>query len=408
MSTFQYEAINANGTLHKGVIQSDSARTARQLLRAQGLTPVEIREVKNTRFSPTQFSLKKIFTRKKLKDVELALFTRQLATLIQAGLPIADALQAIAEHTEKTQLKTLLHNLHNGIQEGRSLAQTLQQFPAVFPEMYWATVNAGEQSGKLGTILQRLADYTDNQLRLKQQIHQALIYPALMIFVSIGIVSFLLAFVLPKITRVFEQNDQTLPVFTQILMWISGHIYYEGIIIIILVLGLVIGFKILKKSPKGLLKFHRLLGYVPGLNYMSKKINTARYCRTLGMLMGAAVNILPAMRVASALLTNLHMQKTVNQAEIRVKEGVSLVAALKQTHYFSSLTLHLIASGEKSGKLAELLLRAADQEESDFERVVATSLRLFEPFIILVMGFVVLFIVLAILLPIFQLDQVVG
>lgn len=408
MSTFQYEALNAQGAIHKGVIQSDSARMARQLLRTQGLTPLEIREVKNTRFSAQAFSLKKIFSRKKLKDVELALFTRQLATLIQAGLPIADALQAITEQSEKTQLKTLLHHLHNHIQEGRSLAQALQQFPGIFPEMYWATVNAGEQSGKLGSILQRLADYLDNQLRLKQQIHQALIYPALMILVSIGIVSFLLAFVLPKIIRVFEQNDQTLPIFTRILIWMSNHIYYEGGFIAILLLGLWIGFRILKKFPQKLLSFHRLLNYIPGLSYLSKKMNTARYCRTLGMLMGSAVNILPAMRVASALLSNLHMQKTVNQAEIRVKEGVSLVSALKQTHYFSSLTLHLIGSGEKSGKLAELLLRAADQEEADFERVVATSLRLFEPFIILVMGFVVLFIVLAILLPIFQLDQVVG
>lgn len=402
MGAFQYVVVNAKGTKQKGIIEADSFKQARQLLREQGLTPLDVQPAQQ---KMSQMKIK-AFGKPSVSVKDLALMTRQLATLLAAGLPIEEVLAAVGEQTENARTKGLILAVRGKVLEGHSLAAALREFPQAFNELYCSTVSAGEKSGHLDIVLQRLADYTEQQFQMRQKVQHALIYPSIMILVAMGILIFLLEFVVPKMISVYSGIGQALPMMTSVLISISMNIKSYGLYgLLVLVLMIFFFRRQLKKNIGFKQKVHRLSLRLPVIGNAIKVTNTARFARTFAILSSAGVSVLEAMGVASKLITNLPIRDAVTESTKRVREGANIHLALKQTGFFPPMSIHLIASGESSGQLEPMLERAANNQEGEITRLIDTSLALFEPAIILVMGAIVLFIVLAILLPIFQLDQ---
>lgn len=408
MAAFHYTAINTTGNKQKGILEAESAKHARQLLRDKNLMPLEITAAHEKNIKTSSRFLK-LSRKESVTAKELALITRQIATLLGAGLPVEEVLAAVAEQTEKPRSKGLLLSVRSKVLEGHALASALRDFPYAFSNLYCSTVAAGEKSGHLDIVLQRLADYTEQQYEMRQKVMHALIYPVIMIFVAIGIVGFLLEYVVPKMISVYSNIGQQLPGMTQVLIAISNGVEGFGLYILIAIIILVILFRYqMKKSVTFREKIHGLVLRIPIIGNAIKVTNTARFSRTFAILSSAGVPVLEAMTISSALITNLPIRHAVEEAVKRVREGANIHLALKQTTYFPPMSIHLIASGESSGQLENMLERAANNQDGDIARLIETSLALFEPAIILLMGAIVLFIVLAVLLPIFQLDQFNG
>ncbi|MCW8418856.1 GspF family T2SS innner membrane protein variant LspF [Fluoribacter dumoffii] len=399
MGAYQYQALQKNGNATKGVLEADSERQARQLLRDQGLIPTQIRVLTQQRSGN--------HAKSKISAADLALFTRQLATLLAAGIPVEESLRGVSEQTEKDKVRELIIGVRAKVLEGYGLAQAMGQFPYAFPELYRATVGSGEQTGHLDVVLEKLADYTENQQQTRQKVQQALIYPLIMILVSIAIISFLLSFVVPKIIEVFTSGGQTLPEMTLLLINISHFVKDYGLYTLIGLILLIISFRKSLANEKIKLFWHRLLLKLPIISYLVKTINVSRYIHTFGILFAAGVSVLETMRVAASLVTNVVMKQAFDAATIKVREGCGINEALKDTGYISPMAIHLIASGEKSGQLSNMMERAAVHLDSEVKRLIDTSLTLLEPMVILLMGAIVLFIVLATLLPIFSMEQLI-
>lgn len=398
MGAYQYLALKSSGANLKGVIEADSERHARHLLREQGLIPTQIQAFKKSQRSRAKH---------KISTQDLSLFTRQLATLLAAGIPIEESLRGVGEQTEKEKTKQLILGVRLKVLEGYSLAQAMGEYPQVFPELYRSTIAAGEQTGRLDVVLEKLALYTENQQQTKQKIQQALIYPTLMILVSTAIISFLMAFVVPKIIEVFTSSGQSLPQMTKLLIHLSIFVKSYGAYSFLLLMLALFAFKKSLNSPSIEIAWHQTLLKIPLTAYFVKTVNIARYIHTFGILFAAGVNVLETMKVSSSLISNRVMQRAFDHAALRVKEGTAIHQALKDTHFLSPMAIHLIASGEKSGQLALMMDRAATHMDQEVKRLIDTGLTLLEPFIILFMGGVVLFIVLATLLPIFSMEQLV-
>lgn len=398
MGAYHYQALNKTGSTAKGVIEADSERQARQLLRERGLIPTQIRALVKQHQSRRK---------DKLSAQDLSLLTRQLATLLGAGIPVEESLRGVSEQTEKDKVRELIIGVRSKVLEGYALAQAMAEFPNAFPELYRATVGAGEQTGRLDLVLEKLAQYTENQQETRQKIQQALIYPSVMIIVSTAIISFLLAFVVPKIIEVFTSSGQSLPNMTKVLIILSEFIKSYGLISLGLIIILLLGFKRSLHNLKARTTWHRILLKLPIVSYLVRSINVARYIHTFSILFAAGVNVLETMRVSASLVTNLVMRNAFDIASIRVREGSSISQALKETGFLSPMATHLIASGEKSGQIATMMERAASHLDSEVKRLIDTALTLLEPLVILLMGAVVLFIVLATLLPIFSMEQLV-
>lgn len=399
MGAYQYQALHKNGNAAKGVLEADSERQARQLLRDQGLIPTQIRVLTQQRQGN--------HVKSKISPADLALFTRQLATLLAAGIPVEESLRGVSEQTEKDKVRELIIGVRAKVLEGYGLAQAMTQYPQAFPELYRATVGSGEQTGHLDGVLEKLADYTENQQQTRQKVQQALIYPSIMICVSIAIVCFLLSFVVPKIIEVFTSSGQTLPEMTVILINISHFIREYGLYTLIAFILLIVLFKKSLANPRIKAAWHRLLLKLPMSSYLVKTVNVSRYIHTFGILFAAGVSVLETMRVAASLVTNVIMRQAFDTAAVKVREGCGINEALKETGYISPMAIHLIASGEKSGQLSNMMERAAIHLDNEVKRLIDTSLTLLEPMVILVMGALVLFIVLATLLPIFSMEQLI-
>ena len=402
MAAYQYTAIDKNGKLKKGLLESDSITQASQQLKSKGLSPTEILRVQGQK---TNHSPNKRF---RISTGDLALITRQLATLLAAGLPLEETLRAVSEQTEKNKITAVLMAVRAKVLEGYSLGKALSLFPKSFSSLYCATVAAGEQTGHLDTVLERLADYTERQQHMKRKVQQALIYPCVMIIVSVFIIIFLLLYVVPKMIAVFQTMKQALPLITTWLINISAFIHHYGIVVLIVIFALITGFRYLLKRQTVKMRYHKFLLHLPGIRHLIKISNTARFIHTFGVLLNAGVSVMEAMRISSHLITNLPIRKSVESAAKNIKEGANINLALKKTRYFQPMSIHLIASGEASGQLEKMLERAAKNQDHELEQIINTTLTLFEPLMILVMGVIVLFIVLAILLPIFSLDQFGG
>ena len=398
MNAYQYFAIKKNGSNCKGVVEADSERHARQILRKQGILPTEVHPLKK--------SIQKK-GKNGLKSQELSLLTRQLATLLAAGIPIDEALRGVAEQSENENSRKIIISVRTKVLEGYGLAQALAEFPRAFPEIYRATIAAGEQTGNLDMVLEKLATYTEKQQKTKHKIQQALIYPSLMVIISIGIVSFLLAFVVPKIIDVFTTGGQELPTTTKILIKISSFIQNYGLYALLLFIIFCAIFLRCLKISSFKTKWHKFLLQIPILAFLIKSVNVSRYIHTFSILFAAGVNILETMRVSASLINNKIIQTAFNQATIQVKEGSAINTALHKTMFLSPMATHLIASGEKSGNISAMMERAASYLDDEVKRIIDASLTLLEPMIILLMGAMVLFIVLSILLPIFSMEQLV-
>ncbi|EHL32337.1 GspF family T2SS innner membrane protein variant LspF [Legionella drancourtii] len=402
MGAFQYQALKKNGSTSKGVLEADSERHARQLLRDQGLIPTQIQVLNQQRVGSSSKG------KGKISAADLSLFTRQLATLLAAGIPVEESLRGVSEQTEKDKVRELIIGVRAKVLEGYGLAQAMSQYAQAFPELYRATVGSGEQTGHLDAVLEKLADYTENQQQTRQKVQQALIYPILMILVSTGIISFLLSFVVPKIIEVFTSSGQTLPEMTEILINISNFVKSYGLYALLGIILAVMAFKKSLNNIKIKTAWHRLLLKVPIISYLVKTINVARYIHTFGILFAAGVSVLETMRVSASLVTNVVMRQAFDTATVKVREGSGISEALKETGYISPMAIHLIASGEKSGQLSAMMGRAASHLDNEVKRLIDTSLTLLEPLVILFMGAIVLFIVLATLLPIFSMEQLIS
>jgi general secretion pathway protein F len=405
MPAFDYQAVDSRGKNKKGVLEGDTARQVRSMLRDQGLIPTEV----TLSLSKARQDLGKIrFSRGKVSAAELALITRQLATLVESGLPLEESLLAVAEQCDKDKHKSMIMAVRSKVTEGYSLAESMKEYPQIFDHLYRAMVAAGEKSGHLDNVLNRLADYTEQRQKMRSQLLQAMIYPIVMTVVAISVVAILLVFVVPEIVTQFEHMGQNLPVTTRVLIASSDFLSAYGSAIVLLMALILLGLKQLLKKPVFKLAYHRRLVSLPVLGKIARGLNTARFARTLSILTASAVPLLESMKISGEVLANLHIKQAIKTAGEKVREGTSLRVALEQTKLFPPMMLHMIASGEKSGELEQMLERSADNQDREFDALVNISLKIFEPALMIFMAVVVLFIVMAILQPILQLNNLVG
>ena len=402
MSAFEYQAIDGQGGHKKGLIEADTARQARAQLRGMGLMPLQVSEV-----SGASSAGKSKQKNDKLNVATVALITRQLATLIGAGQTIESAYNAVSRQTSKDIARRVLLSVRAKVLEGYALSAALRDYPRIFDSMYCASVHAGEQSGLLDIVMERLADYMEARQDLQRKTSLALIYPVLLSIVAFALVTGLLTFVVPQIVQVFEGFDQELPMLTQWLIQLSEFFKGYGIYALAGIVLIWIAWSQLIKFPWIRMLRDRLLLKLPMIRFLVKLANTARYTRTMGILVSSGVTALDSMRISAEVIANQSMKNSVIKAADKVREGEHISAALAQTCYFSPLVLQLIENGESTGKLGEMLQRSAKAEETEFASITALFVGLFEPAMILFMGMVVLIIVLAILLPIFDMNNLV-
>jgi general secretion pathway protein F len=404
LGAFEYTAVDATGRERKGVLEGDTARSVRQMLRDQSLLPVAVNEVLQTenRRERKQFSL-----RRGISAADLSLLTRQISTLVRSGLPLDEALMAVSEQTERPRIRSIVMGVRAKVMEGHSLADGLSDFPAVFPELYRATVSAGEQSGHLDTVLERLADYTESREQLRSRTLTAMLYPVLLFVVCVSIVAMLLTFVVPKIVKQFENSKAELPLLTQILIAISDFLRNWGLLALVVVILAFVAFFRWLRDPAARRRFHSFLLRLPLIGRVVRGNNTARFARTFSTLTSSAVPVLEAMRIAGEVVTNLPMRDAVQDAAARVREGAPIGRSLGTSKMFPPMMIHLISSGETSGDLETMLDRAATNQEREMDSILGAVVGLLGPLMILVMGGLVLLIVLAMLLPIFQLNQLI-
>ncbi len=404
MSAFEYQALDARGRVVKGVIEGDADRQVRSALREKGLTPLRVVPISA---EPTTKKQGYLRPRRGISSSDLALLTRQFATLVHAGLTIEECLNALIEQTESNRVRTVLAGVRGRVLEGQSLARGLGAFPHAFPDIYRNLVDAGEQSGRLDEVLERLADYTENRQALRQKIGLEFIYPALIVVVAVAVVGFLLVTVVPQVTRVFINTGQTLPFVTRALIGISDFVRAGGIWWFVALAGSLVGWHLALLNPEIRLRWHHTLLKLPIVGRLLRGINAARFASTLGILTASGIPLLNALQSAVLVVTNLPMRAAVEDALRQVREGISLSRALGKTKLFPPLVVHLIASGESSGKLDTMLSRAAEAQSRDLENWTKAFTAALGPVMIIIMGGIVLFIVLAILLPIFEMNQLI-
>ncbi|WP_108127149.1 type II secretion system inner membrane protein GspF [Saccharospirillum mangrovi] len=403
MAAFDYAALDEHGKRRSGVLEADSSRQVRQQLRDKGWFPVAV--------EPSQKSQNRsrgLFGGPSISVPDLALVTRQLATLVAAGMPLEECLRAVAEQSEKARIRSLILAVRSRVLEGYSLARALSDFPRAFPQLYCATVDAGEHSGHLDRVLIRLADYQEDQQKTRKQIQMSSIYPTFLTLVALGIVVFLLNSVVPDIIGVFTSTGERLPAPTRALLAASNWVQRWWLVSLVAIALAVVAFGVWNRNPARRRKTHRLILRLPLIGRVSRGFNTSRFIGTVAILTGSGVPLVEAMRIAAEVVSNLDIQAAVREATLRVSEGGSLHKALAESGHFRPMMLHMISSGEASGELDAMLQRTADAEDQQVKDLISTVLGLFEPIMVLLMGGIVLIIVLAIVLPIMEMNSFVA
>jgi len=410
LAAFRYSAVDPNGREQSGVLEADSARAARQLLRSRGLVALNVQAVLSAGARPGVGS---VFGRR-LSQTELSVLTRQLSSLLNAALPVADALTVLVEQSEKQSLRELMAAVRTDVLAGSSLSAALARHPRQFPDLYRALIAAGEESGQLGAVLSSLADFIEERARLQQKISLAFVYPTIVTVVALLVVTGLLTYVVPQVVQVFTQTRQSLPLLTRIMIALSDFVRSDGLIMMVIVGAGILLWRRALRVPALRLGWHRTILKLPGLGVLSRSINTARFAGTLSILVGSGVPILRSLQAASETLGNDALRGRVAEAAVRVREGFSLANALRrdergaaQQRLFPPVLIHLIASGEATGQLPQMLARAADMHAREAERRTLFFTSLLEPALILLMGAVVTMIVLAVLMPIIEINQLV-
>jgi general secretion pathway protein F len=403
MGAFEYIALDNAGKERKGVLEGDTPRHIRQLLRERQLLPVTVSEVAQKEASRQKsFSLTR-----RVSPADLSLLTRQLATLVRAGLPLEESLLAVSQQTEKPRVQSIILGVRSKVMEGHTLADGLAEFPRVFPEIYRATVAAGEQAGHLDNVLERLAAYTESREEIRQKILAAMLYPIVLTVMCFIIVSALLVFVVPRVVSVFEASKAQLPIMTRALIATSGFFRVYGIWLLILAIAALVILQRWLRDPDARRRFHRLQLRLPLVGKLARGFNTARFTRTFSILSASSVPVLEAMRIAGEVVTNLPMRDAVTDAAARVREGAPIGRSLAASKLFPPMTVHLISSGESSGELDSMLEQAAVSQERELDGIMAAMVGLLGPLLIVVMGLFVMGIVFAMLLPIFQMNDLI-
>jgi len=403
VGAFEYTALDTQGKDRKGILEGDTPRHVRQQLREQQLLPVTVTEVAQKEASRQRsFSLLR-----RVSATDLALFTRQLETLVRAGLPLEESLLAVSQQTEKPRVQSIVLGVRAKVMEGHALADGFAEFPRVFPEIYRATVAAGEQSGHLDNVLERLADYTESREQIRQKVLAALLYPIVLTGMCFVIVSGLLVFVVPKVIAVFEAAKGKLPLITRLLILVSGGLRQYGLYLLVALIVAVWLFRRWQRAPAAKRRLQRVILTLPLVGKLARGFNTARFTRTFSILTASAVPVLEALRIAGEVVTNLPMRDAVTEAAARVREGAPIGRSLAASRLFPPMTIHLISSGESSGELDTMLERAAISQERELDALLAAMVGLLGPLLIIFMGLFVMGIVFAMLLPIFQMNDLI-
>lgn len=404
MAKFSYRACDSMGKTSKGALEAESLRRARQQLREKKLTVLDIAPTRPGLLARLQASDQRL----RLSSSDLALVTRQLATLIAAALPLEEVLFAVARQSEKKSVAALIMQIRSRVLEGLPLAQTLSQYPAVFDRLFCAMVAAGEATGQLPLILTQLADHVEQRQQIKNKMTQAMTYPVVLTLVAIAVVSLLLTAVVPKVIEQFMHMKQALPVTTRILIACSDFLRQWGLALLLTMVIAWLGCRQLLKKPHLRLAWDQRLLKMPVLGPLFLTLNTARYAHTLSILNASAVPLIDSMKISASVLANEYAREQLLNAMARVREGESLYQTLENTALFSPMMRHMIASGERSGELDTMLKRAADMQQDALNQRITMALSLFEPLLVVSMASVVLFIILAILQPILQLNSLIG
>jgi len=405
MAAYEYIALDAGGRQRKGVIEADSGRQIRQILRDQGLVPLKVDAASERGVAQTG---RRVRWRRGMSGLDLAMFTRQLSTLLAASLPVEEALRAVAQQSEKRHVSAMVMAIRSRVLEGHSLASSLAEFPNAFSNLYRSTVMAGEQSGHLDSVLENLAGYTERRYESARNVEMALFYPVILFVLAVAIVGALLVYVVPDIVHVFENTGQKLPWLTAALIATSEFVRAYAWLLAIVVAAGVFFVRWLARQPDVRLEWDRRKFEVPLVARITRASNASRYASTLSILTLSGVPLVEAMTIAAEVVENRWLKKRLVDATRRVSEGSSLRVALESAGHFPPMMLHMVASGESSGELDRMLAKVADYQQQELERIVTTLVRLFEPAMLLLMGGLVMLIVLAILLPILSMNKLVS
>jgi general secretion pathway protein F len=403
MGAFEYTAVDNFGKQHRGVLEGDTARQVRQQLREKQLLPLTVTEAaekESTRQASFSFG-------KGLSASNLAVLTRQLATLVQSGMPLEQALAAVGEQNDNERMQSIVLGVRARVMEGYSFADGLKDFPRAFPDIYRATVEAGEQSGHLDAVLERLADYTESRQELVQKVRNAMIYPVVLLTFCLLIVTLMMAYVVPKVVGVFANTGQDLPGPTAALIAMSDFIQSYGWLMIIVVAALIFAFLKMLKKPGPRKQFDLFLLRLPVFGKIIRGLNTARFTRTFSIMTGSGVPILEGLRISAEVVSSVPMREAVEEATLRIREGAPIGLSLGKSGHFPPLCIHLITSGEASGQMEAMLGKAAGQQEREMDGLIGTLLNILEPGMIIFMGALVLAMVVALLLPIFEMNKLV-
>jgi len=405
MAAFNYEAIDSDGRTARGVVEADGLRQARARIRELGLVVVQVDAVSQETLHTGSGQRWRL--RRGISSSQLSMITRQLATLLEAGLPLEQSFNALIEQSEDAAMHQILAGVRSELLSGNTLAQAMGQYKSVFPDIYRALIKAGEASGELGQVMMRLADYTESRQVLKQKVVLAFVYPAIVTVVALCVVLALLIFVVPQVVSVFQQSHQTLPLLTRLMIGLSSALQASWYYLIVAIVAGMFFVRSLLQRKEIRFQWHLRLLRLPMVGKLVRGLNTARMASTLAILSGSGVPLLVSLQAAAGVVTNLPMRQALDDAAKKVREGVTLSRALATSRMFPPILVHLIASGESSGKLGIMLDRAASQQEQEISNYTSVLTSLLEPVLILIMGGVVLTIVLAILMPIIEMNQLV-
>lgn len=402
MQTFSYKAIDKKGKEKIGVIQAENAKQARQILRSKGFIPSHIESEKERKAKNAAISFKK-----PISSLELSLITRQFAILLNSGMSVEQSLSALSEQLESQEQKAIMSGVRSEVLGGRSLASSLRMYPKVFPPVYCSLINAGEQSGSLGKVMTKLADYSDKTRELTSKIMMALLYPVIVTIVATLVIIALLVFVVPQIVKVFEASKQTLPLITRAMIASSNGLRSYGIYAFLLILLMIFAFARSLKKHENKINFHRKLLNLPIAGRLLINIDLARFTNTLSMLLSSGVPMLQALEASRDTISNYMLKNAIDKAVVMVREGVGLAVALNAQKAFPPVVIHLIASGEKSGNLDHLLNQAGSHQELELSHRSQLLTGILEPALIVFMGAVVMLIVIGIMLPILNMNKMV-
>jgi len=409
MPVYEYTALDTSGKSLNGIIDADSAMAARQRLRGSGIFPVQVQEAASVS-APTgapsgPVSVSGLF--KRVKPGEVSVMTRQLSILLAAGVPLVAALDALGSQIANQLLKKIVAQIKEAVNEGNSLAFSLSQHPRLFSSIYVNMVRAGEASGALDLVLSRLAEYGEHQHALRGRFQAALAYPVFMFFIGSLVLFFLITFVVPNITQIFSEMHQTLPLPTVILIGVSGFLKSFWWVLVLAALGAFIGAKQLINTSKGHYIWDKIKLKAPVLGSIIQKMALARFARTLGTLLESGVPLLSALDIVRNIVNNILIARDIDNASEEIEAGRSLAIPLGRSPWFPSIAVQMISVGEQSGELEAMLNKIADSYERDIESQVMAMTSMLEPVMILVMGLAVGFIVISILLPIFEMNQMI-